>query len=293
MDMGAMGTYQLLGRRDRRHDEQARRLPGAVLALLLQRAGHRRRRGHRRGRKAARSSWARTRCRRGNGSFRAWIRKARCSHCWRLAAERSSGGRQRRQPLACCSASRHPRAGRWHVAPGSKAHVLPSCGDISARLSGRSLTVQLLLSSHVARRFTMQSRRVCFLWLRGRRAKPSISILGAPMSKVRITLVLLLAAAASYAVTKVDAESVLEAVAAMASLAERASLAIIAVGLDHAGGDPGCRVLGSSEAAREAEKRTPGRRHCRCRPGAAEAMTCASVRTRHLAGLTASSATTR
>ena len=50
------------------------------------------------------------------------------------------------------------------------------------------------------------------------------------MSKVRITLVLLLAAAASYAVTKVDAESVREAVAAMASLAERASLAIIAVG---------------------------------------------------------------
>jgi hypothetical protein len=49
------------------------------------------------------------------------------------------------------------------------------------------------------------------------------------MSKVRITLVLLLAAAASYAVTRFDAESVLEAVAAVASLAERASLAIIAV----------------------------------------------------------------
>ena len=48
------------------------------------------------------------------------------------------------------------------------------------------------------------------------------------MSKVRITLVLLLAATASHAVAKVDAESVLEAVAAMAFLAERPSLAIMA-----------------------------------------------------------------
>ena len=48
------------------------------------------------------------------------------------------------------------------------------------------------------------------------------------MSKVRVILVLLLAATASYVVTNVDAESVHEAVAAMASLAGRASFAIIA-----------------------------------------------------------------
>ena len=49
------------------------------------------------------------------------------------------------------------------------------------------------------------------------------------MSKLRITLVLLLAATASYVVTKFDAESGLEAVVAMASVAELVSLAIIAV----------------------------------------------------------------
>ena len=95
----------------------------------------------------------------------------------------------------------------------------------------------------------------------GAAGKPSISTVGAPMSKVRITLVLLLAATASFAVTKVDAESVLEAVAAMASLAERRVARDHRSGLGHAGGDLGCRVLGLSEAAREAEKRTPGRRH--------------------------------
>ena len=72
----------------------------------------------------------------------------------------------------------------------------------------------------------------------GGRQSPSISTVGAPMSKVRITLVLLLAATASYVVTKVDAESVLEAVAAMASLAERRVARDHRRGLDHAGGDP-------------------------------------------------------
>jgi hypothetical protein len=52
--------------------------------------------------------------------------------------------------------------------------------------------------------------------------------MGAPMSKVRIILVLLLAAAASHAVARFHAESVVERVAAVAPVAERSSLAIVA-----------------------------------------------------------------